>query len=108
MSCARSLSDTTHFHVDLEGRYIPGLCAGLAFGVEELGSPLPAGKYLLLERLAATGIQGLYDLAREVHGYQTSRETYLSHCDLCTDIRRHLVQRNNTDFPELSPEEFYE
>ncbi len=106
-SCARALSDTSHFHIDLEGRYIPGLCAGLAFAMEDLGGPLPAGQYPLLERLAATGIRGLHDLARQDYGFVPTRETYLSHCDLCTDIRHHLIRRGDAVFPELAPEGFY-
>jgi hypothetical protein len=29
-SCRLELSDTSHFHIDLFGNYIPGLCSGLA------------------------------------------------------------------------------
>ena len=106
-SCARALQDTTHFHIDLESRYIPGLCAGLAFAMADLGGPLPAGKYPLLERLAATGIRGLYELARKEYGFEPSRAAYLNHCDLCTDIRAYLVQRAPATFAELAPEGFY-
>ncbi|MDJ0804904.1 MAG: hypothetical protein QNI97_18660 [Desulfobacterales bacterium] len=107
LSCARALSDTTHFHIDLEGRYIPGLCAGLAFTMEDLDAPLPAGKYPLLERLATNGINGLFALAQENYGFEPSRSTYLNHCDLCTDIRQHLIQLDGAAFPELAPEGFY-
>ena len=107
LSCARALSDTSHFHIDLEGRYIPGLCAGLALAMEDLGGPLPAGQYPLLEQLATTGIRGLYERARQDYDFIPSRETYLNHCDLCTDIRRYLIQRDDAAFPELAPEGFY-
>ncbi len=107
LSCARALSDTSHFHIDLEGRYIPGLCAGLAFAMEDLGGPLPAGKYPLLERLISNGIRGLYHLACEVYGFEPTRETYLNHCDLCTDIRQHLIRLDEAAFPELAPKGFY-
>jgi predicted DCC family thiol-disulfide oxidoreductase YuxK len=30
-----------------------------------------------------------------------------NHCDLCTDIRRYLIQRDDAAFPELAPEGFY-
>ena len=106
-SCARALSDTTHFHIDLEGRYIPGLCAGLAFAMEDLGNALPSGKYPLLERLASTGIRGLYELARQDFDFVPVRDSYLNHCDLCTDIRRYLIQLDAGAFPELAPEGFY-
>ncbi len=107
LSCARALSDTTHFHIDFEGRYVPGLCAGLAFAMQDLGGPLPAGKYPLLERLVTTGIRGLHDLAHQDFDFRPTREAYLNHCDLCTDIRQHLIQLEEAAFPELGPEGFY-
>ena len=106
-SCARALSGTTHFHIDLEGRYIPGLCAGLTFAIEDLGGALPAGNYPLLERLATGGINGLFALAQKSYGFEPSRSAYLNHCDRCTDIRRHLIQLDEDAFPELAPEGFY-
>ncbi|MDJ0722699.1 MAG: radical SAM protein [Desulfobacterales bacterium] len=106
-SCARALSDTSHFHIDLEGRYIPGLCAGLAFAMEDLDGPLPAGKYPLLERLTSNGIRGFYNLACDVYGFEPVRESYLSRCDLCTDIRSYLVRRSDVALRELAPRGFY-
>ena len=107
-SCARALSDTTHFHIDLYGNYVPGLCAGLAIDMEDLGRPLPEGKYPLLDRLAATGIRGLHELAVETSGFTPRKSGYLSHCDLCTDIRRFLLESNGDRFPELAPKGFYD
>ena len=106
-SCARALSDTTHFHIDLYGNYIPGLCAGLALDMSDLGSALPEGKYPLLDRLAATGIRGLFELAAEEYGYTPGKESYFNHCDLCTDIRGFLLNAAGERFAELAPEEFY-
>jgi hypothetical protein len=106
-SCARALSDTTHFHVDLYGNYIPGLCAGLALAMEDLGRPLAPEKYPLLDRLAVDGIRGLYELARRDHGFAAPRPAYLNHCDLCNDIRGFLRQQEATRFRELAPEGFY-
>ncbi len=107
LSCARALTDTTHFHIDLEGNYIPGLCAGLALAMEDLGAPLPAGHYPLLERLASSGIKGLFALAQKSYGFEPPRSAYLNHCDLCTDIRHHLIQLDEAAFSELAPEGFY-
>ena len=107
LSCARALADTSHFHIDLHGHYVPGLCAGLAINLADLGRPLPAGKYLLLDCLAATGIRGLYDLAHNNYDYLPQRSAYLNHCDLCTDIRRHLSEVAQGLFPELAPAGFY-
>lgn len=107
LSCARALADTSHFHIDLYGSYVPGLCSGLAIDMEDLGGPLPPGKYPHLDCLTTTGIRGLLDWAKATHGYQPQKEAYVNHCDLCTDIRLFLLQANGNAFPELSPREFY-
>jgi hypothetical protein len=106
LSCARALSDTSHFHIDLYGHYIPGLCAGLAIAMEDLGRPLREGKYPLIDALAADGIRGLYALARDRCGFAPRQETYLNHCDLCTDIRSFLHGRRQ-GLNELAPAGFY-
>jgi hypothetical protein len=107
LSCARALSDTSHFHIDLYGNYIPGLCSGLAIAIEDPGKPLPPGKYPLLDCLAATGIGGFFELAGQAYGFQPRAGGYLNHCDLCTDIRSYLVRVGEGRFPELAPEGFY-
>jgi len=107
-SCAQALSDTSHFHIDLYGNYIPGLCAGLAFSMADLGRPLAPDKYPLLECLAAGGIQGFWNLATTQYNYAPQRETFLNHCDLCTDIRHFLWQARPGVFAELAPAGFYE
>lgn len=104
--CLRPLSDTTHFHIDLHGNYVPGLCAGLAIEMDDLGDKLPCGKYPLLEQLACAGIRGLFRLAEDF-GYRPLRSGYLNHCDLCTDIREYLWQLEGHDFAELAPNGFY-
>ena len=106
LSCARALTDTGHFHIDLYGNYIPGLCAGLAIDMDDLGRPLQSGKYPLLDRLAAGGISGLYAMAQS-HGFEGQRRHYLNHCDLCTDIRLFFIRDQQSRFPELAPEGFY-
>jgi hypothetical protein len=107
LNCARALSDTGHFHIDLQGRYIPGLCAGLAIAMEDLGGPLPAGAYPLLDRLTSSGIQGLFELAHREYGYRPQHDAFINHCDLCTDIRHFLWQHQADRFPELAPNGFY-
>jgi len=107
LSCARALSDTSHFHIDLYGNYVPGLCAGLAFDMQELGQPLPDGKSPLLDRLATAGIRGLYEWVACEFGYTPRQDGFLNHCDLCTDIRRFLVQVDRKCFHELAPLDFY-
>jgi uncharacterized Fe-S cluster-containing radical SAM superfamily protein len=108
LSCARDLSDTRHFHIDLHGHYIPGLCSGLAVDMDDLGQPLPEGKYPLLDQLTATGIRGLYAWAHRTYNYEPRKKTFLNHCDVCTDIRSFLLQKNSDRFPELAPKGFYD
>lgn len=106
-SCAGALSDTSHFHIDLHGHYIPGLCAGLVIAMEDLGGGLPVGKYGLLERLAATGIRGLFAMAKARYAYPPRADGYLNHCDLCNDIRSFLWRLDGPTFAELAPDGFY-
>lgn len=103
----RELLDTSHFHVDLYGRYIPGLCSGLALDAEDLGKPVPADEYPLLDLLFREGVRGLYRLAEERHGYSPSG-TFLNKCHLCFDMRQYLAKKTGGRFKELHPGPFYE
>lgn len=105
--CRRPLTDTSHFHVDLHGNYIPGLCSGLAIAVEDLGRPLDPDRYPLLRLLASGGVRALYDLAAREFDYAPRREGYLNPCDICTEIRTVLWRREGERFPELAPDGFY-
>ncbi|SHF15621.1 4Fe-4S single cluster domain-containing protein [Desulfacinum infernum DSM 9756] len=99
-------ADTSHFHVDLYGRYIPGLCSGLAVDLRDLGRPLDQDKYPLLSLLFREGIRGLFRLASERYDYRPARD-FLNKCDLCLDIRRHLALEVNAPYGELHPRTFY-
>lgn len=102
----RSLLDTTHFHMDLYGNYIPGMCAGLAIGCDDLPGPLDAAAYPLLNTLVDTGVAGLVELA-ETHGVTPSRPEYMNKCDLCDDMRAGLVRAGWNESEELAPAGFY-
>ena len=105
--CAMQLSDTSHFHIDLFGNYIPGLCSGLAISADDLGAPLSRQKYPILTELFSNGIQGLVETAREGYGYTPQRADYINKCDLCTEVRSHMVKANYNKSIELNPKEFY-
>lgn len=105
--CLAELTDASHFHMDLYGDYVPGLCSGLACRVSDLGGPLDPERYPILTTLAVEGIRGLYDYAASLEGYQDRPEGYVNKCELCQDMRRHLSERGWFESTELSPPEFY-
>jgi hypothetical protein len=106
-SCSRALADTGHFHIDLYGNYVPGLCSGLAVAMEDLGGPLSSTDYPLLHRLATDGIRGLFRTAVQDHGFAPQRGAYLNHCDVCNEIRCALFHENPGRFRELAPDGYY-
>ena len=101
------LGSTDHFHIDLHGRYIPGLCSGLAIAQEDLGSPLDAARYPLITLLFQEGAKGLLAWATAERGFVPRGSGYLHKCDLCDHIRRFLVTEMGDRSPELHPLGFY-
>lgn len=106
-SCRDRLLDTTHFHIDLYGKFIPGLCSGLSVAGEDLGSPLSRKRYPILNILSEAGVAGLWQWARDAYGFEPMRKAYLNSCDLCTEIRAFLVRSGYRESRELEPAEFY-
>ena len=106
-SCYRDLADTSHFHVDLYGNYVPGLCAGLVIDFRDIGRSLSIEKYPLVSLLAGAGIQGLFAYAVEEYGFADADSGYANKCDLCNDIRRHLFAAAPGRYPELGPAGYY-
>ena len=100
------LSDISHFHVDLFGNYIPGLCTGLSIAVDDLGSPLEMLEYPVLNMLYEKGIRAFLEFASSNYGFR-AKDEYLSKCELCFDIRSHLVLKRKIVSKELQPIEFY-
>ena len=106
-NCYGELSSTSHFHIDLFGNYIPGLCSGLSISVEDLAKPLSAETYPILICLYRFGIRGLTNFAKEIAGFSPQKNLYINKCDLCTEIRTFLVQNDYHGSEELNPAEFY-
>jgi hypothetical protein len=100
------LTDVTHFHIDLYGNYLPGMCAGIAIKTKDLGKTLSAAEYPLAACLHGRGVGGLYQEARLEYGFSPSRK-YVSKCDLCQDIRAYISEKCGGANPELQPYEFY-
>ena len=91
-TCYGELSSTSHFHIDLFGNYIPGLCSGLSIAIEDLGKPLSDETYPVLTALCRHGIRGLVKMAKAAIGYKPQKDFYINKCDLCTEVRFCLVQ----------------
>ncbi len=102
--CRQRLSSTSHFHVDLEGLFVPGLCAGITLPLDQVPGDLDAARFPLVAALASGGPAELVALARD-HGF-APHETYGSACDLCTHCRIHLAASG--DYEELGPAGFYD
>jgi organic radical activating enzyme len=101
------LAEVSHFHLDLYGNYVPGLCAGFSIRREDLGSPLDSEEYPMISRLYAKGIGELVAYATERYGFALSKPTYGSKCELCYEVRRFLVIDREVDSKELQPRGHY-
>ena len=101
------LSDTSHFHIDLYGNYIPGLCSGLSIKTDDLGSSLNIDKYPIISMLYSEGVIALQEFAKKQFDFEPDGQ-YLNKCHLCLEIRRFLSVEVNYDSIELQPKQFYE
>lgn len=98
----KELDGIHHFHIDFLGNFIPELCAGLSISYSDLEEGVTAEKYPFLFALDVGGIKTLYELVAEKYGFVAKKE-YVSKCDLCFDIRKHLVLDQKIDSPDLMP-----
>jgi len=103
-SCSE-LNDTSHFHIDLYGNYIPALCSGLSIDYRGLGREMDYNDYPLLSILYGEGISGLYNYALEKYSIKIEGR-FLSKCHLCLNIRQKLAAINPLN-KELQPNHFY-
>ena len=102
----RELLDTSHFHIDLYGRYLPGLCSGLGIRLDDLAKPLVPEEYPVIHALLSKGPGGLLEMAGDL-GFKPA-PMYRSKCHLCQEVRTHLIRHAPGRFHELSPPWFYE
>lgn len=106
-SGCRELAEVSHFHMDLYGNYIPGLCSGLSIFRDDLGRPLPREEYPVLTRLFAEGLGSLVSYVSSTYGFRPSRSAYGLKCELCYEIRRYLVVEKDVNSKELQPQGHY-
>jgi hypothetical protein len=103
--CRVRLLDTSHFHVDGQARYVPGLCSGLCLPLDRLRRPIDLGACPVLRTLLQErGLAKLVSRARDL-GFEPF-ETYSSACDLCSHVRVFLFDEEAS--PDLGPEGFYD
>ena len=106
-ACRDRLLSTTHFHIDHEGRLFTGACAGIVAGtIDDLHPVKEPATSPVFVTLCELGPVGLMDIAVARYGFTPDRAGYVSKCDLCFNVRRHLAA--DGAFPELQPLEFYE
>jgi len=102
--CRQRLRDTSHFHVDGDGSYVPGLCPGLVIPLDELDQGVDLERFPLLARLADGDLEAVVALAID-QGFEPEAG-YSSPCDLCTHVRLFLYGQDS--YPELGPPGFYD
>ncbi|MCP4895546.1 MAG: radical SAM protein [bacterium] len=106
ITCADHLLNTSHFHIDPCGNLITGLCAGIRMAsVYDLHPAITPESHPVSYRLIEDGPYVLMLEAVASHGYEPRQTGYISRCDLCVDVRRHLWQTGR--FHELQPDGFY-
>jgi hypothetical protein len=101
------LAGVSHFHLDLYGNYVPGLCAGLSIRRDDLGTPLTLADYPICSRLFTGGIGAFVAYAAEAYGFKASKPAYPTKCELCYEVRRFLVVDQGIDSKELQPRGHY-
>ena len=100
------LRNASHFHVDFLGRYIPPGCTGMGILIEDVGKELDPKKYPVVSRLFEGGVSALLEYARK-SGYVPDPGGYVSKCELCFAIRKHLIAQDRQAYPDLTPDSFY-
>jgi len=100
------LNNTSHFHIDFLGRYIPPGCTGMGIIIEDVDKELDLVKYPVMSRLFNGGVKSLLEYAQEL-GFQSESDGYVSKCELCFDIRKFLITQDRQAYPDLTPESFY-
>ncbi len=107
--CRPSFLRDWHNHFDNYGHFLSGYCGGISLGnwhdLKRLTTEgIDLEEHPILAQLIAEDMEGLLDFAH-AFDYDTRDDGYISKCDLCLDIRKHLLFAD--DFEELAPKGFY-
>ena len=109
LPCPTPIIREWHNHFDNYGNYMPGFCGGISLGNwlkldEILDNGMNLDEYPVLKFLVNNDMKGLFNFAGDF-GFKESKKGYLSKCDLCLELRKYLLPKQ--DFKELRPVEFY-
>jgi hypothetical protein len=107
--CTTPVLRNWHNHFDNYGNIMPGYCGGVSLGDwREINELVEDGINLedkpVLRFLISEDVEVLYHLGRDF-GFRENPSGYISKCDFCFDIRKHLFETEA--FAELRPKEFY-
>ncbi|MEA1948109.1 MAG: hypothetical protein U9N83_12510 [Thermodesulfobacteriota bacterium] len=103
----RGLTSPALVRLTLFGNYIPGLCFGLSVSTKDLGKPLSKEKYPVITTRFTSDIKVIYDVAHKAFAYAPAWSGYINKCDLCTEIRTVMIDKNFGGVSEFNPREFY-
>lgn len=114
-NCREELSSPVHAHVDLEGNYCAGFCAGITVGrgsgyhLKELFDEGVSLRDHPLLSLLTQGTLGDLHAFAAASGFHESPQGYASPCHLCAHIRIFLfsLPGAGVKYPELAPACFY-
>jgi hypothetical protein len=104
--CRSELSGVSHFHIDPQGCLFTGLCPGITAGdIEDFHPKITPETHPITTCLVQDGPVGLMERLGRQEGFTPRSEGYISKCDLCLHVRKHL--RTRGDWSELRSEGFY-
>lgn len=104
--CRSELSGVSHFHIDPQGCLFTGLCPGITAGdIEDFHPDITPESHPITTCLVTQGPLGLMDRFGLREGFSPREEGYVSKCDLCLHLRKHL--RSRGEWPELRSDGFY-
>lgn len=99
----KGLTSGNHFHVDINGMYIPPGCTGIVLPLKEVLSNQFSKNYPVFNALYNGGPAALIELAQE-RGFELDPTGYPSVCACCFFVRKYLSESGG--FAELDREHY--
>jgi len=103
--CAGRLGSLHHFHVDLNGDFIPPGCVGFKADIFDLcGGGLDGQDYPNFLAVTEGGFGALYERA-ESRGFTPDSGGYVSKCALCFGVKKYISEKDSPR--DVGPEGFF-